>query len=185
MVNIAIVCEGKDDKAFFEILISHLGFDIARVNFYIFGGKGDLLKADDNKYKDLKLEVDSGQIDKVLFVADADNVENDATYGGIVNTQVALDSVIQQLQLSPISQSYIMCDPETGIGYLESLILSTIPDKQRSCIEHFLECSQFKSKENHKAILNHIHKIAYPNTPYDFKHTHFDTLKEKLINLFN
>lgn len=185
MVNIAIVCEGKDDKAFFKTLISHLGFDIGYVNFYIFNGKSDLLKADNKKYQDLKLEVDSGQIDKILFVADADNVESDATYGGITNTQVALDSTIHQLQLSPISQSYIMCDPETGTGYLESLILSTIFKEQRNCIEHFLKCSQFKSKENHKAILNKIYNLAYPNAPYDFEHAHFDSLKEKLLHLFN
>jgi hypothetical protein len=184
MVNIAIVCEGKDDKAFFEVLISHLGFEKGQVNFYIFGGKSDLLKSDNKKYQDLQLEINSGQIDKILFVADADNVENDATYGGIANTQAALDALIHQLQFNLISQTYIMCDPISKAGYLESFILSTIPDKQRKCIEHFLECSQFKSKENHKAILNKIYNLAYPNAPYDFEHAHFNSLKDKLSNLF-
>ncbi|WP_394752384.1 DUF3226 domain-containing protein [Crenothrix sp.] len=184
MVKIAIVCEGKDDKVFFETLIKHLGFDERRVSFYIFNGKSNLFKADNKKYEDLKLVVASGQIDKVLFVLDADNVQNDATYGGFDNTQLALDAIIKQLAFEDISQTYIMCDPISKVGYLESFILSTIPEEQRNCIEHFLECSQFKSKGNHKAILNKIYNIAYPNAPYDFEHSYFDSLKLKLINLF-
>ncbi len=77
-----------------------------------------------------------------------------------------------------------MCDPMKKIGYLESLILSTISPEQRACIESFLACSQFESKENHKAILNQIYNMAYPNAPYDFAHSHFDELKTKLRELF-
>jgi len=96
-----------------------------------------------------------------------------------------LDTIIKQLAFEDISQTYITCDPISKAGYLESFILSTIPEEQRNCIEHFLECSQFKSKENHKAILNKIYNIAYPNAPYDFEHCHFNSLKEKLLHLFN
>ena len=78
-----------------------------------------------------------------------------------------------------------MRDPETNIGYLESFILSTIPTAQRNCIEGFLACSQFKSKESHKAILNQIYKLAYPNAPYNFEHHFFKPLINELTNLFN
>ncbi len=75
---------------------------------------------------------------------------------------------------------YIVCDPATEEGYLESLILSTIPDEHKECINSFLNCSNFSSKENHKAILNQIYKMGYPNVPYNFSHPNFDNLKNKL-----
>ena len=185
MVNVAIVCEGKDDKAFFETLISHLVFDEKNANFYILGGKSNFFDANNMSFKDLKLEIDGGQIEKVFFVVDADNVEADAVYGGLENTQTALNNIIKQLGVEEIAQTYIMRDPETNIGYLESFILSTIPTAQRNCIEGFLACSQFKSKESHKAILNQIYKLAYPNAPYNFEHHFFKPLINELTNLFN
>jgi len=132
----------------------------------------------------LKLDIDSGQIEKVLLVVDADDMKNDIVYGGFENTQSALNAIIKQLGLEAVSRPYIMCDPATKTGYLESFILSTIPVAQRNCIEGFLECSQFKSKENHKAILNQIYKLAYPNAPYDFEHHHFEITENRINNLF-
>jgi len=81
---------------------------------------------------------------------------------------------------------YHVCCVDIFTGYFNSngLILSTIPLKQKECIETFLECSDFKSKENHKAILNQIYKIAYPKSPFDFSHKNFNELKQKLKNLF-
>ena len=184
MVSVAIVCEGKNDKAFFETLISHLGFEEKQVGFYIFGGKSDVFKSNHTRYADLKLDVGSGQIEKVLFVVDADNVQADAVYGGLENTQTALNNIIKQLDLEEVAHTYIMCDPKTKAGYLESFILSTIPTAQRNCIESFLACSQFKYPENHKAILNQIYKLAYPDAPFDFQHPHFDPLKTELTHLF-
>lgn len=184
MLNVAILCEGKNDRDFFKTLIDHLGFDKKRVNFYIFGGKSKFFELINIKYIDLKLEISNGQIEKVLFVVDADDVENDAIYGGFDNTQNALNTIIEQLGIQDVNHTYIMCDPVTKTGYLESLILSTIPDTQKKCIERFLECSQFKSKENHKAILNQIYNIAYPDAPYDFEHPYFDSLKTELTHLF-
>ena len=184
MVNVAILCEGRNDKEFIGTLISHLGFGNNNANFYIFGGKSKFFELDNTKYKDLKLDIDSGQIEKVLLVVDADDMKNDIVYGGFENTQSALNAIIKQLGLEAVSRPYIMCDPATKTGYLESFILSTIPVAQRNCIEGFLECSQFKSKENHKAILNQIYKLAYPNAPYDFEHHHFESLKIELTNLF-
>ena len=188
MVSVAIVCEGKDDKAFFETLISHLVshlvFNEKNANFYILGGKSNLFDVDNKRFKDLKLEIDGGQIEKVLFVVDADDVKTDAVYGGFENTQTALNNIIKQLDLKDIAHTYIMCDPATKTGYLESFILSTIPTAQRICIEGFLACSQFKSKENHKTILNQIYKLAYPNAPYDFQHPHFKPLINELTDLF-
>jgi len=188
MVSVAIVCEGKDDKTFFEALISHLVsnfvFDEKPATIYILGGKSNFFDVDNKRFKDLKLEIDSEQIEKVLFVVDADDVKADAVYGGFENTQTALNKIIKQLELEEVARTYIMCDPTKKTGYLESFILSTIPTAQRNCIEGFLACSQFKSKENHKTILNQIYKLAYPNAPYDFQHPHFERLKTELNHLF-
>ena len=184
MVSVAIICEGKNDRDFCNELITHLGFHEHRINFYIFGGKNRLFDSTDKKYDDLRLDIDSNQIEKVLFVVDADDVGNDAIYGGYQNTKTALNNIIEQLGFQEISRTYIVCDPTTKAGYLESFILSTIPAAQRQCIECFLACSQFKSKENHKAILNQIYNIAYPGAPYDFKHAHFESLKMELTSLF-
>jgi len=54
---------------------------------------------------------------------------------------------------------------------------------QKDCIQAFLDCSEFKSKENHKTILNDIYKLAYPKAPFNFQHRHFDELKQKLAQL--
>lgn len=188
-MNVAIVCEGKSDKEFFEKVIQHLDktneipdLNKIRLNFYIFGGKSKIFDINNKKYQELKLEVERTK--KILFVVDADNETNDILNNGFENTQQGLNKIISELGFQEVSSTYIMRDPETNVGYLESLILSTISKEQRTCIECFLACSQFDSKENHKAILNKIYNMAYPNAPYDFSHRHFDDLKNQLTQLF-
>lgn len=181
-MKIAIICEGTGDKAFLEAFITHLEIT-TKPNFYIFSGKSNLLDSTHKKYFELKNTV-AAEPHKLLFVVDADDANNDICYGGFQNTQQALNQVIAELKFEEIFSTYIMCDPTTQVGYLESLILSTISENQKKCIQSFLDCSEFKSKENHKAILNSIYKTAYPKTPYDFSHSHFDELKSKLLSLF-
>ena len=185
MVNVAIVCEGKNDRGFFETLIPHLQFDIGQASFYMLGGKSNLFDEHNKRYEDLKYEFNNDQIQKVLFVVDADDVKNDVVYGGYENTQASLTAVIDKLGFNQVAETYIMCDPVTQVGYLESLLLSTISSSEKQCIESFLQCSQFKAKDHHKAILNDIYKLAYPNAPYDFSHSHFDELKTVLTRLFS
>lgn len=189
MKSIAILHEGNAKKTYdnelITLLIEHLELNVQRIDFYGMGTKSNFFKEDYLAYKLLKQRVDSGQIKKILFILDADDIKSDATYGGFENTQAKLNTVITDLGLNGFSRIYIMCDPSTQTGYLESFILSTISTAQKRCIETFLNCSNFNSRENHKAILNQIYKLAYPNAPYDFEHTHFDLLKAELNNLFN
>ena len=84
-----------------------------------------------------------------------------------------------------VSEFYICCDPNTQEGNVESLLLLTLDEEKKACIDSFLECSDFKAKENSKAILKQIYKIAFPEAPFDFEHEHFAELKAKLSNLFN
>jgi hypothetical protein len=184
MVRVAILHEGKEDKKILQLLIEKLELDINKVQYVCMDGKSNFFKLEYPKYEYLKNLIKERQINKLLFVVDADYEDKDQKYGGYQNTENELKNIIHQLGLTEYSDIYIVCDPETKQGYLESLILSTIPDEHKDCIEHFLSCSEFKSKDNHKSILNQIYKIAYPNKPYDFSHENFDILKQKLIKLF-
>ena len=187
-MKVAILHEGNskktNDNELLKLLINELNLDIEQVAFFGFGAKSNFFKADNREYKMLLQKMEERTIYKVLFVVDADYIANDSIYGGYQNTKIELEKIIKKLNLEEYSDTYITCDPTEKCGYLESLILSTIPKKEKECIETFLECSDFKSKENHKAILNQIYKTAYPNAPFDFSHQNFDELKTKLKNLF-
>ncbi|MFA5215864.1 hypothetical protein [Sulfuricurvum sp.] len=187
MVKVAILHEGNakktNDNELLKLLIEKLGFSADKVEFFGMGTKSNFFKSDHVNYRQLQSNIDAEMTKRVLFVVDADYKENDATYGGYENTTKELKSIIDNLGLTKQSDIYVTCD-EKQCGYLESLILSTIPDEHRGCIETFLECSEFTSKENHKAILNQIYKTAYPKAPFDLEHPNFTPLKTKLINLF-
>jgi len=188
MVKVAILHEGNVKKTYdnelLKLLIKNLGLDIDRVEFFGFGAKSNFFKSDNKKYKRLRVQIEEEAIGKVLFVVDADYEVNDKKYGGFGNTELELKKIVETLDIANLADIYVTCDPQTKDGYLESLILSSIPEKQKECIETFLDCSEFKSKENDKSILNEIYKKAYPDAPYDFSHENFDELKEKLKNLF-
>jgi hypothetical protein len=188
MVKVAILHEGNakktNDNELLKLLIQELELDSNRVIFFGMGVKSNFFKSKHPSYKNLKNSIENEEINKLLFVVDADYERNDKKYGGYKNTENALKDIIDELRFNDYSDIYIVCNPKTKEGYLESLILSTIPDKHKNCIQDFLSCSEFKSKENHKSILNQIYKIAYPNKPYDFLHENFDNLKQQLRNLF-
>ena len=188
MVKVAILHEGNSkktaDNELLKLLLEELKLDIDRVEFFGFGSKSNFFKLDNDRYRRIEVQLKEKVLSKVLFVVDADYIENDSIYGGVKNTQTELEKIIIELNLEEKSDIYITCDPIKQCGYLESLILSTIPQEQKECIETFLECSDFKSKENHKAILNQIYKTAYPKAPFDFSHANFNELKQKLKNLF-
>lgn len=183
---VAILHEGSAkqtaDNELLRLLIQSLNLDESKVKFFGFGGKSNFFNQD--KYDELILEVKEESISRILFVVDADYEKDNRVYGGCQNTQKELNKIIESLRLEDMSDIYITCDPQTQDGYLESLILSSIPKEQKECIENFLNCSDFKSKENHKAILKQIYKNAYPQAPYNFEHQNFDELKTKLKNLF-
>ena len=187
-MKVAILHEGNskktNDNELLKLLINELNLDIEQVDFFGFGAKSNFFKVDNREYKILLQKIEERTISKVLFVIDADYTQNDSIYGGYNNTKIELEKIIKELKLEDYSDAYITCDPTEQCGYLESLILSTIPQKEKECIETFLECSDFKSKENHKAILNQIYKTAYPKAPFNFSHKNFDELKQKLKNLF-
>lgn len=184
MSKIAIFCEGSTDIIFLKEFIGYLGFRKEDVEPYIMKGKSHFFE-EHKYYNRVKKQLESNAISRVLFVMDADTIDkNNPNHDGFENTENQLKELIAKLDLQSVSDYYIMCHPEKKNGYLESLILSTIDERTRHCIECFLECSQFASKEDHKDIVHKIYNKLYPHEPYNFNHQNFDELRTKLINLF-
>jgi len=175
-----ILCEGKNDKDFLINLINHLSIDIFLIDIEMMKNKSNFFKIEN--YKTIKQKINL-LYKKVLFIIDADYVENDKIYGGYSNTKIEIEKIINELNISNKTDIYIMCNPSTNNGYLESFLLSTIKEEQKKCINDFIECSNYKNRENHKAIINQIYKIGYPDETFDFTHSNFDDLKNKLFNL--
>jgi hypothetical protein len=188
MVKAAILHEGNDrdtsDKKLIKNLLANLGFDANSIYFDGFGSKDNFFKKDSKKYLKLKEFVEAGQIDKILFIVDADYEKDDAKYKGFENTENELRRIINELGLQDIARFYIVCDPVSKTGYLESLILASLPEEKRKCIECFVKCSEINPKQIHKTIINNIYTIAYPDPPYNFDHPYFGELKTALTNLF-
>ncbi len=136
------------------------------------------------RYKIITQLVDSDQLKKLLFVLDADYEENDSRYGGYELCYQEMNNMIDKLGLSLMSDVMIIRDYETNSGYLESLIFSTLKEEHKACITHFLDCSNFMSKDNQKSIINQIYKMGYPNEPYNYEHPNFKELKDKLQKLY-
>jgi len=183
----AIIHEGKSiDKSFFELLLKNIGLDKNLVNFYGMGGKSNFFKKKNFRYKDLKLDIEREKIKKILFIIDSDYLENDAKYGGYKNSLREIESIQNELNIKNVSDTFIAYDrnSEEKEGYLESLILSSLPQEQKNCIEDFLSCSDFRAKTHDKSIFNILYKNGYPKAPYNFEHQNFDELKTKLIKLF-
>ena len=184
MKSLVIFHEGKSiDKSFFELLIKDIGEDPTKVEFYGVGSKSNFFKEDNVNYTELLLEIE--EIDKILFILDAD-YDKEQRFGGYENSLREMQKIQTSLGIADISDIFIAYDKNSSTkeGYLESLILSSLPKKKEECIKSFLECSEFKSKTHDKSIFNIIYKNAYPQAPYNFEHQNFNELKRKLKKLF-
>jgi|GEM_PF-502638 len=192
MKPIAIVHEDTGHKNLILALIEHLNnlenlnVDAqALVDFYPMGTKSNFFKSDRVEYKTLKGRINSDQIKKVLFILDADFKKDNAIYGGFSNTQTQLQQVLDKLAIEGVCEIFVLCNPNSEEGHLESLLLETFPEGKRKCIECFVQCSKIKPQSFYKTILYNLHKTAYPTESYyNFEHPHFDELKQKLRNLF-
>lgn len=189
MVKVAILHEGSSndktaDKKLIRSLIEKLGLPENSIIYYAFGSKNEFFKITNPNYIELKEYVEAETIDRILFIVDADHEKDDAKYKGYQNTEKELKNIIDELGFNDIARFYIVCDPVTKTGYLESLILASLSAEKRNCIQRFIECSEINPKQIHKTIINHLYTIAYPDPPYNFEHAHFDALKAELTKLF-
>ena len=192
MKSIYILHEGSEkntyDNQLIRLLIKKLQLDkhLDSVEFIGMGAKSNFFKTE-NYPKVLVDGVKLGRIEKVLFIVDSDCFENDNKYGGYENTEKELNNIIIGLGFQEVSCVHIVYDPTTKdkTGYLESFLLSTIPEDRMKCIEQFLRCTGFIAKDGDKSTYKRVYEsIAYPFHPYRFEHPHFEELKLKLTNLF-
>lgn len=190
MKSIVILHEGNEknthDNQLIRLLMQSLKLNVDTVSFFGMGTKSNFFKPE-NYPEFLKEGVNAGTIEKVLFVVDSDCFENDNKYGGYENTEKELKNIITELGFQNVSSIHIMYDPttKTKTGYLESFLLSTIPEDRMKCIDTFLKCSGFIAKSGDKSTYQRVYEsIAYPFHPYRFDHSHFDELKTTLEALF-
>lgn len=187
-MKVAILHEGNagksEDNKLLKAMIQAQGLDESRVIFYGMGTKSNFIDYSYKDYQELIPLIEADQIGKVLLTADADSQKIDRKYGGYENSMNMLKGVAQHFKMNELCQFYVFCDPSTRQGNVESLLLTTLSDEKKTCIENFLDCSGFKARGNSKAILNDIYNRAYPEPPYNFEHQHFDDLKQKLAKLF-
>lgn len=181
---VKIVCEGKTDKNKIIELLKFLDISYSCDNFIVMGNKSNFFKIENREYKTLLQFIKADKIDKILFIIDADYYKDNKEYGGYSNTKDKIEKLLIDLNVKSISDYYITCNPNTKDGYLESLLLSTVNDNLKKCYDEFLDCIEFKEKNQHKYIMEQLHKITQPKKPYDFNHKNFKELKEKLIKLF-
>lgn len=181
---VRIVCEGSGDRKLLKLLLTHLKIDFTDDNFERMSGKSYLLDNTNKKYKMLKQQVEIQKISKLLFVLDSDYIENDKLYGGYENSERSVQKLIADLSLESISDFFISCNPDTKEGYIESLVLTTIPREHRECIETFLNCSEPRDRKEDKFIVQTVYEKYYPNSGYNFEHENFKPLIDKLRKLF-
>ncbi len=181
---VKIICEGKTDKNKIIEFLNFLNILSADDNFVVMGNKSNFFKLNNGEYKTLHQLIKADKIEKILFIVDADYQKDNKEYGGYKNTKEKIKKLFFDLNIKFISDYYITCNPNTNDGYLESLLLSTVNVNLKECYDEFLKCIDFKEKNNHKYIMEQLHKITQPNKPYDFNHKNFRELKEKLVKLF-
>lgn len=191
MQPIAVIHEDNGHKDLVTSLIEHLNsvenlqLDSNLVAFSSVGSKSNFFKLDEQAYRILLPRIKAGVVRKVLFIVDADYVKDNIRYGGIQNTKDELNKITTELGIQDIAQIYVLHNPNSEEGLLESMLLATLPVAQRNCIECFINCSKIKPKNFYKTIIKNLHKTAYPDESYyNFGHPHFNELKQKLINLF-
>ena len=184
-----ILCEGGDDIGFLKKLCKYLKLDMKGIIIRKISqdsdsnGKSAFFKED--SYKTIKQYIDTGYYSKVLFVVDADYIENDSLYGGFENTKRELNKIISTLQFEQKAKYFIMCDPTNKTGNLEHLILSTIKDEKKECIDEFLKCILEMDVHSNKKIILSSYEAIFRESPYNFTHSNFRELKTLLQNLGN
>ncbi len=181
---VKIVCEGKSDIKNIKALLTFLEISFINEYFLSTGGKSFLLNKELNEYSILLEKIEAGFVQKVLFILDVDDFENDKSLCGMQNTLSKIEALQKDLNIKEISDYYIACDPTTQKGYFESLLLSTVNDDVKKCYENFRVCSELNSKALDKNILTELHNLTKPEKPYDFNHQNFKDLKQKLKTLF-
>jgi len=162
---VIIAYEGKSDGEFFDTLLNEYNLPSNQVMYYDFKGKDNLFNFSHAYYDEIEAK-HIKKIDKILLVVDADNKKDPNPNRGYEASKKALITLIEDLDFQDVFiDYYIMCD-ENREGYLESFLLSVC----------------FKYELTDKWVYNSFYK--HNKYPFDFEHSNFNILKQKLKNLF-
>ncbi|MFK5971029.1 MAG: hypothetical protein QM487_13055 [Candidatus Marithrix sp.] len=180
---VKIIVEETDDKNLLMALLRDLNLgDKSKLPSYfeIMGGKSPLLDFEQRKYNKLNGQIELNKITKVLFIFDCDLEEDDKKCGGIEKSEQCFNRLKEKLNWNIDIDYYIF---NRNLDYF--LVDTITPETRQQCFTDFEECIDLKKiKPNRKPIAN-LYRDLYPQNPYDFSHKKFNTLKQKLINLFN
>ena len=165
-----IFCEGEDDKEFFEKLLEHLG---KQCQITPLGGKSKVL--DKKSYNPYTKQINEGKITKVLFVLDSDFIDDDKKYNGLDNTANAIEKLIKNLAWG-IESDYYIFDKN-----LDDFIIKTLDNKDT--FEACEKCLGLRKINKNRKVLSTLYKKFYPKAPYDFSHSNFEALTNKLNTL--
>lgn len=170
---VALIHEGKTDKEFFTDLLRayNLPYTEDRIKYINFESINNIFQVGYSYYDDLENEIKIGKISKLLIVIDAD-----FKYDKHLSR---LEDTIKNLDFDIPIDFYIMCN-ENNEGNLESFLLSILDEEQKECFKKFIKCYQYDLSD--KKIYNIFYKDM--KHPFDYNHSNFDELKQKLKNLF-
>lgn len=175
-----ILCEGGEDVGLLRKLIAAISIPFEKIEVRkLLNNKSDFFSQ--NHYGTIPNQVSAGLYSKVLFIVDADCVQNDKIYGGYTNTERELRSIISQLGFDEVADIFIACDPSTNEGTMEHLLLSTTESSKRTCVENLIDCINSSKSYSNKKIVYSGYSNIFPDTPYNFDHANFNILKDKLI----
>ncbi len=180
---VRIIVEGDDDKKLLIALLRNLKLGDKNTlsdYFTTMGGKAKLLDFEQEKYKNISSQIELDKITKVLFIFDCDLEEDDKKCGGYEKSEECFKKLKEKLNWN-INIDYYIFNRN-----LDDFLVDTItPETKHKCFTDFEKCIKLKEiKPNRKPISN-LYRDLYPNKPYDFSHENFNSLKQKLTNLFN
>jgi hypothetical protein len=174
-----ILCEGGEDVGLLKRLIEVTSISTEKIEVRkLRNNKSDFF--DQNNYEIILSQFSAGLYSKVLFIVDADCVQNDKLYGGYAKTEQELKIIISTLGFDSVADIFIACDPLTTEGNMEHLLLSTTEKSKRVCIETLIDCINGKQTYSNKKIIYSGYLNIFSDIPYNFDHAHFNELKNKL-----
>ena len=170
-----ILCEGGNDIGFINKFCRYLELDMKKIVIQKVSGKSNFFKK--STYITIQQQLNRGLYSKILFIIDADFIENDKNYGGYQNSLNELEKIISTLNFRDKAKYFIACDPITKTGNLEHLVLSTLDFRQKECITKLLDCVLDMEVHSDKKIVLSSYEAIFKESPYNLTHSNFDGLK--------
>ena len=185
---VRVFVEGVDDEKFIIKILQDLRknndlYFSKKTNLKsyinILGSKKNLLDSNQSKYQQTTKEINIEEVEKVLFIFDSDFEKDDKNCNGKEKSQECFENLKTSLAWD-IPIDYHIFDRN-----LDYFLLETI--NTQKCYEYFNQLTKCLDVENlkpNKKPIANLYRDLYPYPQFDFKDDRFQTLKDKLIDLF-